>query len=149
MSEAEEQLHTAAPKRRMTVYYAVLAAITAAVAAVVISAGQDEHAQKAIAGGYDASGPVACLGAPPPPASGAPLPATAPTQPAVLGPSFDVKQSGEFVNFSNTQGTLGAKLRLKGSKLTGDVSCVDGKSQHLDGTVTFAPKGAIAGTLGG
>ena len=29
------------------------------------------------------------------------------------GPSFDVKQSGQFVNLSNTQGTLGGKLRLK------------------------------------
>src|SRR6476660_6763677 len=117
----------------MTIYYAVLALLTAAVAAIVISAGHDEKAQPSIAGGYDATGPVACLGAPPPKPAGAPLPITAPTQPAVLGPSFDVKQSGQFVNLSNTQGTLGGKLRLKNGKLTGDVSCVTGKSAHFTG----------------
>ena len=37
-------------------------------------------------------------------------------QPKVAGPSFDVKQSGQFVNLSNTQGTLGGKLRLEGGR---------------------------------
>jgi Kef-type K+ transport system membrane component KefB len=146
---SEQQLESPASKGRMTIYYVALAVITAVVAIVVISAGKDEKAQPSIAGGYDATGAVACLGAPPPPATGAPLPATAPTQPAVLGPSFDVKQSGEFVNFSNTQGTLGGKLRLKDGKLTGDVSCVNGKSAHFTGTAVAGAKGAITGTLGG
>src|SRR3954471_19949401 len=118
---SEQQLETPASKGRMTIYYVVLAVVTAVVAIVVISSGKDEKAQPSIAGGYDAPGPAACLGAPHPPATGAPLPATAPTEPAVIGPSFDVKQSGEFVNFSNTQDTLGAKLRLKDGKLSGDV----------------------------
>ncbi|MEA2420946.1 MAG: hypothetical protein QOF55_45, partial [Thermoleophilaceae bacterium] len=153
---SEEQLASPASKRRMTIYYIVLAAVTAVVAVLVISAGQDKKAQPSIAGGYDASGPVACLGAPPPKPSGAPLPATAPAQPAVNGPSFDVKQSGEFVNLTNTQSTLGAKLRLGGGggadtprKLTGDVSCVNGKTAKFVGTATPGSKGAISGTLGG
>ena len=153
---SEQQLDAPAGKGRMTIYYVVLAALTAVVAAVVINAGQDKTALPTIAGGYDATGPVACLGAPPAKAAGAPLPATAPSQAAVYGPSFDVKQSGEFVNFSNIQGNLGAKLRLKGGggadtprKLTGDVNCVNGKSQHFTGTATPGSKGAIAGTLGG
>jgi Kef-type K+ transport system membrane component KefB len=139
----------------MALYYVALAVITAVVAVIVISAGKDEKAQKTIAGGYDAAGPVACLGAPPPKPTGAPLPPSAPTQPPVPGPSFDVKQSGEFVNFSNTQNTLGAKLRLEGGKgnaprkLSGAVSCVNGKTAKFTGTATPGGKGTIQGTLGG
>ena len=152
----EQQLDSPASKGRMTVYYVVLAALTAVVVALVVSAGHDKKAQPAIAGGYDAGGPVACLGATPPKPTGAPLPPTAPAQAPVNGPSFDVKQSGEFVNFSNTQGTLGGQLRMKGGggaeaprKLSGDVYCVNGKTQHFTGIVTPGSKGAIAGTLGG
>src|SRR4051812_7260131 len=109
----------------MTIYYIVLATITAIVAAVVISAGKDEKAKPPIAGGYDLVAPNACFGAPPPKPTGAPLPPTAPAQPAAGGPSIDVKQSGEFVNLTNSQGTLSGKLRLTGDreplKLTGDV----------------------------
>ncbi|MEA2467931.1 MAG: hypothetical protein QOJ57_2057, partial [Thermoleophilaceae bacterium] len=152
---SEQQLESPASKGRMTIYYVVLAVITAAVAAIVISAGKDEKAQKSIAGGYDATGAVACLGAPPPKAAGAPLPSTAPSQAAVNGPSFDVKQSGQFVNLGNTQSSISAQLRMEGGtgdgprKLSGDVKCVNGKTAHFEGTATPGPKGAIAGTLGG
>ena len=153
---SEPQLEAPASKGRMTVYYVVLAALVAVVAAVVINAGQDKKALPTIAGGYDATGPVACLGAPPAKPAGAPLPPTAPSQAPVNGPSFDVKQSGEFVNFSNIQGTLSGKLRAKGGggpdtprTLTGDVNCVNGKTAHFVGTATPGNKGAIAGTLGG
>src|SRR4051812_3121897 len=105
----EQQLEAPASKRRMTAYYVVLALITAGVAIVVTSAGKDEKAQPSISGGYDTIGPAACLGAPPPTTAGPPQPATAPAQPAAPGTSFDVKQSGEFVNFTNSQNTLGAK----------------------------------------
>src|SRR3954468_23290495 len=125
----EQQLEAPASKRRMTAYYVVLALITAVVAIVVISAGKDEKAQPSIAGGYDTVEPAACLGAPPPKTAGPPLPVTAPTQPPAPGTSFDVKQSGEFVNFTNSQNTLGGQLRLKGSgdasaprALSGDVN---------------------------
>jgi Kef-type K+ transport system membrane component KefB len=108
----------------MAVYYTVLALLTAAVAAIVISAGHDEKAQPSIAGGYDTRAPVACL-----------------------GPSFDVKQSGQFVNVTNNQSTLGGRLRLRdGRRLTGHVDCVNGKSAHFSGT---ANGGVIAGTLRG
>ena len=155
MSVPEETSAPPASKTRMTIYYTILAAITAIVAIVVVSAGHDEKAQKPIAGGYDATAPNACLGATPPKPTGAPLPATAPAQPAVGGPSFDVKQSGQFVNFSNPQYTLGGKLRLHGGtgdaprKLDGDVKCVNGKTEHFVGTATPGPKGQISGTLGG
>ena len=152
---SDQPLEKPASKGRMTVYYIVLAVITAAVAIVVISAGKDEKAQKSIAGGYDATTPVACLGAPPPKPAGKPLPSTAPTTVAVAGPSFDVKQSGQFVNFTNAQNNIGAKLRLeegKGNqprKLTGDVSCVNGKTAKFTGTATPGGKGSIQGKLGG
>ena len=73
------------------------------VAPVVISSGQGETALPTIAGGYDATGPARL----PRRAAGRgdranSLPATAaPLAAAVNGPSFDVKQSGEFVNFSD------------------------------------------------
>src|SRR4051794_39019411 len=134
----------------MTIYYAVLGLLTAAVAAVVLSAGHDEKAQPSIAGGYDATAPVACLGAPPPKTAGPPLPSTAPVQPSVNGPSFDVKQSGEFVNLSNSQSTLGGRLRLHdGGKLTGDVDCVNGKSAHFTGTAAAGAPGGLQGGPGG
>ena len=114
--------------RRLTLYYIFLAVVVAAVAAIVFAAGEDEQAQPSIAGGYDLQGPNACFGDPPAPAPGEPLPPTAPPQSQVSGPSFDVKQSGQFVNLSNTQGTLGGKLRLEESSsasgarpLSGDV----------------------------
>src|SRR3954470_20056409 len=158
----------------MTIYYAVLGLLTAAVAAVVLSAGHDEKAQTSIPGGYDATAPVTCLrapppqtdpptaggsdatapvtclGAPPPKTAAPPLPSTAPVQPSVNGPSFDVKQSGQFVNLSNSQSTLGGRLRLHdGGKLTGDVDCVNGKSAHFTGTAAAGAQGVIQGSLGG
>ena len=145
-----------ASKSKMTVYYAVLAAITAVVVVLVLSSGHDKEAQPPIAGGYDATAPNECLGATPPKPTGAPLPSTAPPTAAVAGPSFDVQQSGEFVNLSNIQATLGAKLRLEEAKgegprgLSGDVSCVDGKTTaKFEGTVTPGNKGVIEGTLDG
>jgi Kef-type K+ transport system membrane component KefB len=139
----------------MTIYYIVLFAVTAVVAVIVITAGKDEKAQPSIAGGYDVTTEVACLGAPPPKPAGAKLPPTAPGQPVQAGPSFDVKQSGEFVNFTNAQGTLGGKLRLESAKsktaprpLKGDVSCVNGKTAKFDGSATPGNKGSIKGKLG-
>src|SRR5215211_288152 len=153
---AEPAVPDGTSKSRLTGYYIVLFAITAAVAVVVITAGKDEHGLSSIAGGYDAAAPVACLGTPPPPPSGRALPPTAPKQPAVAGPSFDVKQSGQFVNLSNSQKTIGGKLRFEGDenaagerKLTGDVSCANGKTQHFTGTATTGDKAVIKGTLGG
>src|SRR6476661_3809938 len=144
-----------AGKSRLIVFYVILAVITAAGVIYVIGQGKDEKAQPRIAGGYDAAAPTPCLGKTPPP-TGAPLPATAPTQPALAGPSFDVKQSGQFVNFSNVQGSLGGKLRLHKAKgpggghlLTGTVSCVNGKDAKFRGYAAPRPAGTITGTLGG
>ena len=145
-----------ASNRRLTIYYVFLAIAVAVVAALVISEGESKEAQPSIAGGYDLQGENACIGTPPAPATGKPLPQTAPAQPPVSGPSFDVKQSGQFVNLSNTQGTLGGQLRLEekarpdGSReLTGDVDCVNGGTQEFEGTATPGEKGTIQGTLDG
>jgi Kef-type K+ transport system membrane component KefB len=144
-----------AGKGRLAAFYLVLALITTAVAIVVIDRGKGEKAQPAIAGGYDVNGSNTCFGTVPP-KTGAALPVTAPTPPAPAGPSFDVKQSGQFVNLANAPGTLGAKLRLHPKKerngghlITGTVNCVDGKDQKLRGYVTSGPKGTITGALGG
>src|SRR3954451_12885480 len=48
---AEPAAPSSASKSRLTVYYVVLFAITAAVAAVVLTNGKDEHGLSSIAGG--------------------------------------------------------------------------------------------------
>jgi len=80
---------------------------------VVIKKGADEKPQPVIAAGYDASAPNPCLGEPARPAKAVTLPSTAPAQAPPSGPSFDLKQSGQFVDISNPQATLSGKLRLR------------------------------------
>ncbi len=134
----------------------ILASISVAVVVVVVDRGANEKAQPAIAGGYVASAPNACLGPPPAPPRGEPLPLTAPAQPKPSGPAFNVLQSGQFVNLTNNAGTLSGELRLhpgavagNGRRLTGTVDCVNGKSVTLDGVAVAGAEGAIVGTLGG
>jgi Kef-type K+ transport system membrane component KefB len=153
---AEPDASRGTPKSRLIVFYIALFAITATVAAIVIAAGNDKKGLESIAGGYDAAAPNACLGTPPAKPAGQPLPRTTPNQPVVAGPSFDVKQSGEFVNLSNSQKSIGGKLRFEGDenaagarKLTGDVSCTNGKTAKFVGTATTGDKAVIRGTLGG
>ncbi len=142
--------------RRLIVFYAVLAALLVAVVIVVIDKGAGEKALPAIAGGYVASAPSSCLGPAPAPVGGAPLPATAPTQLPPPGPAFSINQSGQFVNLTNNQRTLGGQLRLKpgatpagAHRLTGTINCVSGRQQTLNALATPGVKGSIAGTLAG
>ncbi len=142
--------------RRLIPFYAILAALSVVVVFVVIDKGGSEKALPTIAGGYVASAPSSCLGPAPAPVGGAPLPATAPTQLPPPGPAFSVNQSGQFVNLTNSQRTLGGQLRLKpgatpagAHRLTGTVDCISGKQQTLDALVMPGVKGSIAGTLGG
>src|SRR5579884_1685554 len=143
--------------RRLITFYAIIAAIGVAVVIFVVSKGGNEKAQPAIAGGYTLSAANPCIGPVPKPAGGTPLPPTAPTQVSAAGPSFNVLQSGQFVNFTNNQNTLGGQLRLghttlagNSHRLTGTVNCVSGgRSLHLDAIATPGAKAAITGTLGG
>ena len=98
--------------RQLAIYYALLVLAVTMVTIVVVRAGEDKKAQPSIAGGYDVEAPDACFGAPAPPPPGRRSPLRPPRPAKAPGPSFDVKQSGQFVNLSNTQGTLGGKLRL-------------------------------------
>ena|SRR5690348_5409940 len=123
---------------RSIVFYAILAAVTIAVVVIVFNQGTSEKAMPPIAGGYAAAGPAPCLGPVPAKPAGKPLPPTAPAQPPMLGPLFNVLQSGQFVNLTNNQNTLGGQLRLDskalangGHKLTGTVDCVNGGSQSM------------------
>src|SRR4029077_13515884 len=107
--------------------------------------------------GYVATAPNACLGPVPKPPPGAPLPSTAPAQPKISGPSFNIVQSGQYVDITNNQSTLSGQLRLspvalpgQGRRLTGTVDCVKGGKQlKLDAVAVAGAKGAITGTLGG
>jgi Kef-type K+ transport system membrane component KefB len=150
------ELPSAGLTGRLIAFYAVLAAISAVVVLVVIDQSGGRKALPAIAGGYVASAPSDCLGPAPAPVGGAPLPATAPTQLPPPGPAFSVNQSGQFVNLTNSQRTLGGQLRLQpgasaggAHRLTGTIDCVSGKQQTLDALAVPGVKGAIAGTLGG
>ncbi|MGA2926865.1 MAG: cation:proton antiporter [Solirubrobacteraceae bacterium] len=142
---------------RLIAFYVILAAIAAAVVVVVINQGKGEKPVPVIAGGYAASAANTCLGPTPKPAGGLPLPATAPAQPPAAGPSFNVVQSGQFVNFTNNQSTRGGQLRLSattlaggGHRLTGTVDCYSGAKQlKLDAIALAGTKGQIKGTLGG
>ena len=117
---------------------------------------RNEKAQPSIAGGYTLSAASPCIGPVPKPAGGIPLPPTAPTQVSASGPSFNLLQSGQFVNFTNNQNTLGGQLRLNektlpgnSHRLTGTVNCVSGGSKKLDAIATPGAKASISGTLGG
>src|SRR5438094_496899 len=114
---------------RLIAFYIVLTVATVTVAAVVVSAGRDEHAQPSIAGGYDLDAPNPCFGVLAPPPAGPPLPNTAPKQPPKGGPAFDVLQSGRFVNFTNAERNLHGKLEL------GEKEQIGG-SHRLSGDVT-------------
>ena len=98
-------------KARLVAFYAVLAAATTITAIAVFSAGTDEHGQPSVAGGYDLTAPNSCFGGPPKHAR-VEFPRTAPAQAQVAGASFDLEQSGRFVNLSNAQDTLNGKLKL-------------------------------------
>jgi Kef-type K+ transport system membrane component KefB len=153
---SNSELSSGGLARRLIAFYVVLAALSVAVVLVVIDKGGSEKALPSIAGGYVASAPSSCLGPAPAPVGGAPLPATAPTQLPPPGPAFSVNQSGQFVNLTNSQRTLGGQLRLKpgatpasAHRLTGTINCVSGKQQTLNVLVVPGVKGSIAGTLGG
>src|SRR3984885_13531929 len=142
---------------RLIVFYAILAVIGVAVVVLVVSKGGNEKAQPSIAGGYAAAAANPCIGPVPKPAPGAPLPATAPATTPATGPSFNVLQSGQFVNFTNNQSTLGGTARLQqqtlpggGHRLTGTINCVSGgRSLAIDAIATPGAKASIVGTVGG
>ena len=123
MSAPEQELPTP-PKGRLTVFYVVLAVATAITAFLVIDAGKDKEGQPSIVGGYDTTGAAM----------------------ACLGPQFDVKQSGQFINLDNAKSTLSGKLKWKDGSLTGSVNCLEGGEQEIQGKVA---DGVISGTLGG
>ncbi|MHB8693401.1 MAG: cation:proton antiporter domain-containing protein [Solirubrobacteraceae bacterium] len=120
---AGEQLSTPLPRRRLIAYYLILAAVSAIVIPIEITAGSGKHAQPSIAGGYMVSAGTACL-----------------------GPSAQVMQSGRFVSISNTRSTLSGNLTLKNKHLTGTVKCVDHAQAAIDAQPgTFS----LSGTIGG
>ncbi|HEX6117198.1 MAG TPA: cation:proton antiporter [Solirubrobacterales bacterium] len=119
----ETGLGTGASKRRVTIFYVVLFAAAALAAAFSFSAGEDEAAAPPIAGTYAVEEGSDCL-----------------------GETFDVKQSGEFVNLTDPDGKVSGSLRFEQPELTGDVGCVDGSTAEIDATVGDE---TIEGTLDG
>src|SRR6266508_1290322 len=103
----------AAKQRTLLAIYIVMAVAVAVVATVVFTAGEDLSPERPVAGGYDLERPDPCLGT-----------------------SFDLRQSGEFVNIENADGSLSGGLRDEGGRLTGDVSCVAGGTADLRADAT-------------
>ncbi len=109
---------------RLTVFYAVLAAVILAAFVIVFHAGSGKTAQPAIAGGYDVSAGGACL-----------------------GKAFDLQQSGQYVNLGvSQQAAPKAKLRFRHGVLEGDVSCIGGGSRSFKASVR---DGNLKGLAGG
>jgi Kef-type K+ transport system membrane component KefB len=141
--------------RRLVPWYVLFLAVVVAAALLLIARGDREHALPSIAGGYGLSAPNRCFGAPPAPAPGAPLPSTAPAQPPLIGGSFLLQQSGEFVDLSSTTGSVGGNLQLHAAtkdqrlRLTGTIDCVSGRSEQFTATVRPGPTPVITGVLDG
>ena len=120
-----------ASTRRLTVFYVALALLTVGASVTVLHAGRDEDPQPSIAGVYEPNEPSPCLG------------------------GFSVRQSGQFANLTNQQGTIGGELRMSAGppgpvqELTGSVRCVDGRSERFRGSIRPGARGEIVGVLGG
>ncbi len=119
---SESDLGSGVSKRRLGIFYVVLFAAGALVAALSIGAGQKKETQPAIAGSYLASGESPCV-----------------------GEAFDLKQSGKYVSITNPDESVSGALFFEDPSLTGSVKCTDGSTAELDAEVA---DGAIAGTLG-
>lgn len=141
--------------RRLIPAYVLLIAAVVGAAVLLIAKGDHEHALPSIAGGYGLTAASGCFGAQPVTAAGAPLPSTAPAQPPVIGGSFQLQQSGEFVNLSSSSNSLGGKLQLHAAttghamRLTGTIDCAGGNSEHFAGSVRAHPTPQITGLLNG
>ena len=112
-------------RRRLIVFYSVLAIVATVVCVIAISAGQGVDPVKSIAGGYDVTLGADCL-----------------------GPKVDIKQSGRFVSLGNPRGTVSGKLEVdKKGHLTGDVDCLKGGGPAR--STRTRPNSELKGTLGG
>src|SRR5215211_7294490 len=119
---AGPSVQTGPSRRRLTIFYVVLVAVAAAVAAVAISLGQDVDPVKPIAGGYDVAQGKECL-----------------------TDRVDIKQSGRFASLDNVRETVSGKLEDDDGRLTGDIDCANGQTQKIDAR---AVDGRIDGALG-
>ena len=119
---ADSDLGSGVGKRRLTIFYVVLFAVGAIIAALSFSAGESQEPATPIAGSYLLADDSECL-----------------------GKGFDLKQSGEFVTITNPEQTVSGALRLDEEALGGEVQCLDGPGAELDAEVADEE---IEGTLG-
>ena len=96
--------------RRLLVAYALLALVVVAVLILVLPIGSRLRPPKATAGIYRLEQPSACLGGP--------------------GTRVRLRQSGQFVGLDGGDGVSG-RLRLRGARLHGRVTCRDGSDAGL------------------
>ena len=97
--------------RRIVVAYVLLLVFVAAVAAVVLRAGNDRRPAPSVGGTYRLDQAPPCLGP--------------------RGGHLELEQSGQFVGLDGPGATAG-ELRLRGGRLTGPVTCRDGHGATAD-----------------
>src|SRR4051812_13870632 len=106
---AAESAPAPVPPQRLVVYYTLLTLAVAAVVVVVLAVVPKPTAEPSISGGYDLAPPTGCL-----------------------GKQVNVSQSGQFVSIDAVEGDAGGSVRFEDGRLTGPVTCGDGRSAHLD-----------------
>jgi Kef-type K+ transport system membrane component KefB len=107
----------------MAAVYTALAVLLGVVAATVVAAGSDRSPEPQVAGGYAVLAGRDCLGA-----------------------SFELSQSGRYVDIHNPEGTLSGELELRDGRLSGEVGCAGGGRRELNAAVA---DGRLRGLLGG
>jgi Kef-type K+ transport system membrane component KefB len=108
--------------RRIALAYVLLLVLVAVVAVVVLGAGAGRRPAPAIGGAYRIDRSPPCLGG--------------------AGGRLVFDQSGQFVGLDGP-GDVGGELRLRGSRLDGEVTCRDGRATPVawlvDGAVVSGP----------
>jgi Kef-type K+ transport system membrane component KefB len=101
-----------AARKRLTLYYIVLATVAVVGAVAIFAIGADAEPQPAIAGGYEVTEGQGCL-----------------------SPKIVLRQSGQFVVLERADGARAGSPRFKDGRLTGDVTCLRGGTRQLDAAV--------------
>ncbi len=111
------------PRRRLLSYYGALALCVALFVPMTLVLARSAEPQSDVAGPYHVDAGQMCL-----------------------GPRFGLEQSGEFVTLRRPDDSPAGQLRLKSSRLTGGVKCLDGNSRLLTASVT---DGHVTGSVAG
>lgn len=117
----------------LVVPFVLVALSVLALTVTVLVVHEDRRAQPPVAGRYQASAPVGCLGS---------------------GGAFELRQSGRYLSFGGGVGVVGGQAQLgdrlpgrgDARRVTGSVDCADGGTRQLVGVLA---RDTLRGSLGG